>query len=263
MFTIRCLLSTTHYSLSTIHYPLFTTHYSLPTIRYPLFATHYSFCFSRIKLAAMLFIWQSTSLSSLSLLFIWQFTSANETISMIGWAGCRVSTIPSTPKRTTRVVVWHPSSNSSDIHHSICRTYHFPTTTTKGRAVTPCAVRNCFTIVQQIGGGNVQSSQKSHLHVFGTEMERITFAQFCRNVIGFILLLSWRSCCCPIQSKKFGSSSRPPLGRDLKVLFYTDSLNKTRSLFYIKVHEVKKALIKDIGPVNKVHLAVLVCLWFR
>jgi len=29
-----------------------------------------------------------------------------------------------------------------------------------------------------------------------------------------------------------------------------DSLNKTRSLFYIKVHEVKKALIKDIGPVN-------------
>ena len=28
------------------------------------------------------------------------------------------------------------------------------------------------------------------------------------------------------------------------------SLNKTRSLFYITVHEVKKALIKDIGPVK-------------
>ena len=26
---------------------------------------------------------------------------------------------------------------------------------------------------------------------------------------------------------------------------------------YIKVHEVKKALIKDIGPVNRVHLTVL------
>jgi len=37
-----------------------------------------------------------------------------------------------------------------------------------------------------------------------------------------------------------------------------DSLNKTRSLFYIKIHEVKKALIKDIGPVNRVHLTVLV-----
>ena len=36
-----------------------------------------------------------------------------------------------------------------------------------------------------------------------------------------------------------------------------DSLNKTRSLFYIKVHEEKKALIKDIGPVNRVHLTVL------
>jgi len=42
------------------------------------------------------------------------------------------------------------------------------------------------------------------------------------------------------------------------VLFYTDSLIKTRSLFYIKVHEAKKASIKDIGPVNRVHLAVLV-----
>jgi len=37
-----------------------------------------------------------------------------------------------------------------------------------------------------------------------------------------------------------------------------DSLNKTRSLFYIKVYEVKKALIKDIGPVNRVHLTVLI-----
>ena len=34
------------------------------------------------------------------------------------------------------------------------------------------------------------------------------------------------------------------------VLSYMDSLNKTRSLFYIKVHEAKKALIKDIGPVS-------------
>jgi len=37
-----------------------------------------------------------------------------------------------------------------------------------------------------------------------------------------------------------------------------DSLNKTRSLFYIKVHGVKKAIIKDIGPVNRVHLTVSV-----
>jgi len=37
-----------------------------------------------------------------------------------------------------------------------------------------------------------------------------------------------------------------------------DSLNKTRSLFYIKAHKAKKALIKDIGPVNRVHLTVLV-----
>jgi len=37
-----------------------------------------------------------------------------------------------------------------------------------------------------------------------------------------------------------------------------DSLNKTRSLLYIKVHEAKKALIKDIGPVNRVHLTFLV-----
>ena len=32
------------------------------------------------------------------------------------------------------------------------------------------------------------------------------------------------------------------------------SLNKTRGLFYIKVHEVKKALIEDIGPF--VHLKI-------
>jgi len=34
-----------------------------------------------------------------------------------------------------------------------------------------------------------------------------------------------------------------------------DSLNKTRSLFYIKVHE---DIDKDIGSVNRVHLTVLV-----
>ena len=45
---------------------------------------------------------------------------------------------------------------------------------------------------------------------------------------------------------------------DLIVLFYIDSSNKTRSLFNIKVHESKKALIKDIRPVNRVHLTVLV-----
>ena len=44
---------------------------------------------------------------------------------------------------------------------------------------------------------------------------------------------------------------------DWIVLFYMDSLNKTRSLFYIKVHEMMKALIKDIGLVNRVHLTVL------
>jgi len=43
---------------------------------------------------------------------------------------------------------------------------------------------------------------------------------------------------------------------DLIVLFYVGSINKTRSLFYIKVHEEKKALIKDIGPVNRVNLTV-------
>jgi len=37
-----------------------------------------------------------------------------------------------------------------------------------------------------------------------------------------------------------------------------DTLNKTRSIFHIKVHEAKKALLKDIGPVNGVHLTVLV-----
>ena len=41
------------------------------------------------------------------------------------------------------------------------------------------------------------------------------------------------------------------------VLFYMDSLNRTSSLFYIKVHEAKKALIKNIGLVNRVHLTVL------
>ena len=50
---------------------------------------------------------------------------------------------------------------------------------------------------------------------------------------------------------------------DLIVLFYMDSLNKTRSLFYIKVHEAKKALIKDIGLVNRVHLTALVSVVFR
>jgi len=37
-----------------------------------------------------------------------------------------------------------------------------------------------------------------------------------------------------------------------------DSLNKTRGLFYIKVHETKNALIKDISPVNRIRLTVLV-----
>ena len=37
-----------------------------------------------------------------------------------------------------------------------------------------------------------------------------------------------------------------------------DSLNKTKSDFYIQVHEVKKALIKDNGPEDRVHLTVLV-----
>ena len=37
-----------------------------------------------------------------------------------------------------------------------------------------------------------------------------------------------------------------------------DGLDKTRSLCYIMVHEAKKALIQDIGPVNRVHLTVLV-----
>jgi len=44
----------------------------------------------------------------------------------------------------------------------------------------------------------------------------------------------------------------------LVVLFYTESLNKTRFFVYIKVHVAKKALIKEIGPVNRVHLTVLV-----
>jgi len=45
---------------------------------------------------------------------------------------------------------------------------------------------------------------------------------------------------------------------DFIVLSYTESLNKTRNLFYIKVHEAKKELIKDIGLVNGVHLTILV-----
>jgi len=45
---------------------------------------------------------------------------------------------------------------------------------------------------------------------------------------------------------------------ELIVLFYMDSLSKTRSRSYIKVHEAKKALIKDISLVNRVHLTVLV-----
>ena len=45
---------------------------------------------------------------------------------------------------------------------------------------------------------------------------------------------------------------------DWIVLFYMDSLNKTKSLFYIKFHEMMKALIKDTGLVNRVHLTVLV-----
>ena len=48
------------------------------------------------------------------------------------------------------------------------------------------------------------------------------------------------------------------LGVDLIVLFYMDSLNKTISRFYIKVHEAKNVLIEDIGLVNRVHLTVLV-----
>ena len=42
------------------------------------------------------------------------------------------------------------------------------------------------------------------------------------------------------------------------IWFYMDSLNKTRNTLYIKVHEAKKALIKDIGPGNRIHLTVLV-----
>ena len=45
---------------------------------------------------------------------------------------------------------------------------------------------------------------------------------------------------------------------ELIVLFYMDSLNKTRSVCYIKAHEAKQTLNKDIGPVNRVHLTVLV-----
>jgi len=52
------------------------------------------------------------------------------------------------------------------------------------------------------------------------------------------------------------STSRERSRFDLVVLFYIDGLNNTRNLFFIKVHEVKKALIKDIGLVNRVHLTV-------
>jgi len=44
-----------------------------------------------------------------------------------------------------------------------------------------------------------------------------------------------------------GSDMKGQVLFDLIVLFYMDSLNKTRSLFYIKVHEAKKALTRDIG----------------
>jgi len=37
-----------------------------------------------------------------------------------------------------------------------------------------------------------------------------------------------------------------------------DSLNRLEVFFFIEVHETKKALIKVIGPVNRVHLTVLV-----
>jgi len=39
-----------------------------------------------------------------------------------------------------------------------------------------------------------------------------------------------------------------------------DSSNTTRTSFYIKVHEAMKALVKDIVPVDRVHLTVLVSL---
>ena len=41
-------------------------------------------------------------------------------------------------------------------------------------------------------------------------------------------------------------------------LICMDSLNTTRSLFYINVHEATKVWIKGIGLVNRVHLTVLV-----
>jgi len=40
--------------------------------------------------------------------------------------------------------------------------------------------------------------------------------------------------------------------------FYMDSLNETRGLFYVNIHEAKKALIEDISQVNRAHLTVLV-----
>ena len=48
---------------------------------------------------------------------------------------------------------------------------------------------------------------------------------------------------------------------ELIVLFYMESLNKTRSFFYVKVHEAKNASIKDIGLVNRVHLTVQFTKW--
>ena len=44
----------------------------------------------------------------------------------------------------------------------------------------------------------------------------------------------------------------------LIILFYMHSLSKTRSPFYITVHEAKDVLIRDISLVNRVQLTVLV-----
>jgi len=44
---------------------------------------------------------------------------------------------------------------------------------------------------------------------------------------------------------------------------YTLSLITIGSVFFIKVHEVKKPLIKDIGPANRVRLTVLDCYLFK
>jgi len=42
------------------------------------------------------------------------------------------------------------------------------------------------------------------------------------------------------------------------IYIWFDSLNKTRSLFYIEIHEAKDALLKDVCPINRVDLTVLV-----